>query len=116
MAPLLLHLARSFPFSPNLNDEDTSSSLLLAEISNQAPCNHGVENAWSIDFGERCVVEGRGEASDSVIYDSVAALYLSLFNGPSIFRLNRDSIHARIRPLHLVFLTFWRAMFRMLVE
>lgn len=57
----------------------------------------------------RCVGGATRRTTDSVIYDSVAALYLSLFNGPSILRFflrTRDSIHARIRALNLVFLTF----------
>lgn len=78
-------------------------------IALRRPCVWKVWLEYWFRGMSRCVGGATRRTTDSVIYDSVAALYLSLFNGPSILRFfvrTRDSIHARIRALNLVFLTF----------
>lgn len=62
-------------------------------------------NSWGIDFeregGEDEVRrDGARAASNGVIYDSVAALYLPRFNGPSILRfagIQTARLHSRSR-------------------
>lgn len=92
--------------------------LPLAEISNYetfADVLHatttGMESVVRVLISSRCVGGATRRSIDSVIYDSVAALYLSLFNGPSILRFFvRTAILFTPGFAHSI-LCFWHSAF-----